>query len=228
MRVTPWSIPKMSYEQDDRPLAPGWTELFGSGLRLPENVCIVAPGPNGFGHYRDIPKDYFLVAVSKAILIDDLNPAMWIMTHASQDWFSEADRQCRCRRVFGAGALRDRPFLPAGPDRFYFECQEEELLLDGFLQPVERCVRRGASISSCAVQIAYNLGAKRILLCGVDMSGDSYWDGSINPDQEHGETWTAVDGFQALIRFLSLDRNVSVSSLSPTKLRVPRFASLPS
>jgi hypothetical protein len=217
----------MSYEQDDRPLAPGWTELFGSGMRLPENVCIVAPGPNGIGHYRDIPKEYFLIAVSKAILIDELNPAMWIMTHASQDLFGEANGRCRCLRVFGAGALRDRPALPAGPDRFYFECQEEELLVGGLLQSIERRVRRGASISSCAVQVAYNLGAKKILLCGVDMSGDSYWDGSINHDQEHGETWTAVDGFHALIRFLSLERNISVSSLSPTKLKVPRFESLP-
>jgi hypothetical protein len=213
----------MPYEQDDRPLAPGWKELFSSRIRVPENVCIVAPGPNGIGHYRSIPEDYFVIAVSKAILIDGLNPALWIMTHATQDWFDEADRRCGCRRLFGAGALRERPDLPAGQDRFYFHCEEEELLVGGVLQPIEKCVRRGASISSCAVQIAYNLGARRILFCGVDMSGDFYWDGSENQTQRHGDTWSAVAGFNALIQFLTRNRNISFSSLSQTKLKVTRF-----
>jgi hypothetical protein len=216
----------MPHEQDDRPMAAGWTEWFSSGIRLPENVCIVAPGPNGAGHCHDIPKDYFVIAVSKAILIEGLNPSLWIMTHASQDWFDEADRRCTCRRLFGAGALRDRPDFSAGPDRSYFHCEEEELLVGGVLQPIENCVRRGATISSCAVQIAYNLGARRILLCGVDMSGDAYWDGSSNPNENHGETWPAVTAFQALLHFLAVRRKISISSLSRTKLRVPRFEAL--
>jgi hypothetical protein len=213
----------MAYEQDDRPMAPHWTELFSSRLRLPEKVCVVAPGPNGEGHYREIPKDHFLIAVSKAVLIEELQPAMWIMTHASQDWFSAADERCACCRVFGAGALRDRPDLRAGGDRFYFQCEEEELVVNGAIQPVEGRVRRGASISSCAVQIAYNLGAKQILLCGVDMSGDAYWDGSMNPDQNHGETWPAVNGFHALIHYLTGQRGIRISSLSPTKLKIPSY-----
>ncbi len=204
-------------------MAPGWTEWLRAGICLPDEVCIVAPGPQGVGHYLDIPNHYFVIAVSKAILIDGLNPSLWIMTHASQDWFDEADRRCTCRRLFGAGALRDRPDLPAAPDRSYFRCEEEELHAGGVLQSVEKCVRRGASVSSCAVQIAYNLGARRILLCGVDMSGDAYWDGSINPHPYHGERWPAVTAFEALIRFLEVRRKIRISSLSPTKLSVPRF-----
>ena len=37
--------------------------------------------PLGVGHCHHIPKDYFVIAVSKAILIEGLNPSLWIMTH---------------------------------------------------------------------------------------------------------------------------------------------------
>jgi hypothetical protein len=202
-------------------LPAGWTELFASGIRLPHRVCIVAPGPNGIGAHRKIPPGYFVIAVSKAILIDGLAPGLWIMTHSSQDWFDAAERHCRCPRLFSSQALSERPSLLGGPDRFYFELEKEQLLAGGVLQSVEGCVRRGASVSSCAVQIAYNLGARNILLCGVDMSGDFYWDGSINLLRQHGETWTAVNGLNALIRFLNQQRNVSFATLSPTRLDVP-------
>ena len=68
--------------------------IFDSNFHLPEKVCIVAPGPNGNGHYHKIPGDYYIIAVSKAVLIKDLSPECWIMTHGDQNWFPEAsDRQ---------------------------------------------------------------------------------------------------------------------------------------
>ena len=39
----------------------------------------------------------------------------------------------------------------------------------------------GGTVTGCALQLAYNLGATTILLCGADMSGDDYWDGTANP-----------------------------------------------
>ena len=45
-------------------------DLFQSNLRLPEKVCILAPGPNGKEHHGRIPADYEIVVVNKAVLID--------------------------------------------------------------------------------------------------------------------------------------------------------------
>ena len=82
----------------------------------------------------------------------------------------------------------------------------------------------GSTISGNAVQLAHLCGAREILLCGVDMSGDHYFDGSHNVCLTHGETWTFTPTFNRLIHWLHQNTDTTVSSLSPTKLTVPRFA----
>ena len=62
-----------------------------------------------------------------------------------------------------------------------------------------------------------------LLLCGVDLSGDEYFDGTINPNANHGETWPAAMRLQALLRHLIDERGVSVATLSPTRLELPEY-----
>src|SRR5262245_18369130 len=81
-----------------------FVDVEQSNLRLDRKVCIVAPGPNGHGHYHRIPGDFHVLAVSKAVLIPVLRPAIRIMTHSDQPWFAEANRSFHGIRLFSYDA----------------------------------------------------------------------------------------------------------------------------
>jgi len=93
--------------------------------------------------------------------------------------------------------------------------------------PINGLIRYGASVSALAIQLAYNLGAKEILLCGVDMSGNSYWDKTENEDPEvldiHGDTWSSVKRLNPLLHYLRTELNIKVSTLSESKLDIPYY-----
>jgi hypothetical protein len=197
-------------------------DVFQWTFRLPPKVCILAPGPNGRGHYYEIPADHVVIAVSKAVLIDDVpHKPIWMMNHATQEWFPAANARFRGMRVFSADALREvgTPLDPAG-SWYFFEAPPDELSPET-VDRVEGAIRYGTTVSGCALQFAYNFGATRVLLCGVDLSGDDYFDGTRNVHPHHGQTWPAVQTLNALIRWLREERGVRVASLSETRLDVP-------
>jgi hypothetical protein len=198
--------------------------VFGSTFRLPPKVCILAPGPNGKGHYHEIPADHVVIAASKAVLIEEVpRKPIWMMNHATQEWFEAANAGFRGMRVFSADALRE---VRTAPDPtipwYYFEAPPDELTPETVSQ-VEGAIRYGVTVSGCALQFAFNFGASQILLCGVDLSGDDYFDGTQNVHTHHGEVWPAVRTFNALIRWLDEERGVRVATLSQTKLEVPTY-----
>ncbi len=84
-------------------------------------------------------------------------------------------------------------------------------------------IRYGATVSACAVQFASIFGAREILLCGVNLSGDEYFDGTINPNANHGETWPAAMRLQSLLRRLIDERGMSIATLSPSRLELPAY-----
>jgi hypothetical protein len=106
------------------------------------------------------------------------------------------------------------------------------VLNSGFKVPEKVCVLApghrsdhligGTSIAGSAVQMAFVCGASDIILCGFDMSGDEYVDGTRNESLSHGETWEFTDNFNRLIAWLNQHTHARVRSLSPTKLQVPR------
>lgn len=194
-------------------------DLFTSALRLPPRVCVVAPGPRGLEACGRIPEDCFVIAVSKAVLIPGLKADLWLMNHSDQDWYPAADAAFRGPRVYAwEAAQRVRRDWQPG---WYCYVAPPETLAAEKLPPIDGFIRKGASVSSCAVQLAYNFGAREILLCGVDMAGDSYWDGTSNVQPTHGETWPAVRAFDRLIRWLVEERGRKVHTLSETRLNVP-------
>jgi hypothetical protein len=198
-----------------------FVNVFASGLRLPPRVCIVAPGPNGPGNYRKIPPDVYVIAVSKAVLVPSIRPRLWVMTHSHQDWYPEADRAFRGDRVFGELAMRD-VCPPAGATWYCFDTAGKSLSPD-HLRPVDGCIRVGGTVTGCALQLAYNLGATTILLCGADMSGDGYWDGTSNPQPAHGSTWPAARCVNLLARWMMEEKGLRIATLSPTRLAVPAY-----
>ena len=197
--------------------------LFESNFRLPEKVCIVAPGPNGRGHYRRIPLDYCIVAVSKAILIPEVHASVWVMCHSDQDWYREASESFTGTRIFGDAAARnvEADLLAGGSESYCFYPPAQSLLDQVDLS--EKAIRTGGSISACALQIAYHCGAKDILLCGVDMSGDAYFDGTLNVQPTHGDTWGAASRVNRLIQWMTTERGLRVRTLTPTRLEAPQY-----
>ena len=199
-------------------------DVFDSDFELPsEKVCVLAPGPNGRGHYANIPADFCVVAVAKAILIPDIKADIWMMTHSHQDWYPQADAAFDGLRIYSyEAAMAAQPALSGKKNCYYF-MPVRELLDPDVIKPIEGLIRYGGTIVGNAIQLAYNFGAKEILVCGADMSGDGYWDGSLNLERQHGEVWDAVPRLNRLVKWLRDERNLRISALSPTNIDLEEY-----
>ncbi len=202
-------------------------DIFDSGFRTAGKVCLLAPGPNGRDHYAEIPAGYQVLAISKAVLIPEVRADIWVNPRVELDWFEEADRSFEGVRIFHLEAARKMEALrPNRRDCYSFElAMDPSLCLDpDEMRPVvPRLIRGNGSISGAAIQIAYHCGARELLLCGIDMSGDSYFDSTFTLDQHHGQTWWFTPRLNQLIRWLREHGGCEVFTLSPTRLDVPRF-----
>ncbi|MFT4588750.1 MAG: hypothetical protein ACI8QF_002856 [Limisphaerales bacterium] len=197
-----------------------FTDVFQSEFTLAGKVCILAPGPSGAPFYSAIPDDYQVIAIAKSVLAPAVVADVWLMNHNRQDWFEEADRTFDGICVFGESAAVPNPLRHPKAARYFYRTPKEQLSAEQLL-PVDGCIRHGATTSACAVQLAYNFGVRDILLCGVDMSGDGYWDGDSNPQPNHGNVWPAVARLNPLIHWLTSVKGLRIHSLSPTRLDVP-------
>lgn len=201
-----------------------FVDVFKSNFRLARKVCIVAPGPNGRDHYGRIPADFQIVAVSKAVTIPLIRADVWVMNHGDQPWFNEANARFEGIRVFSRDAVVNvESSLQDTAECYYFTPPEEQFLEADYCRPVDGVIYYGATVSACALQLAYNFGATEILLCGVDMSGDDYFDGTQNKHINHGAIWPAVRRMQPLVEHLTREKHVTILTLSPTKLEVPAY-----
>ncbi len=200
--------------------------ILESDFRLPSKVCILAPGPRGRPHYAEIPDDYLVIALSKAVLIPEVKADIWVMNHAHQDWFETAYASFEGMRVFRDEAILEaQAVLGEELTCYSFHALRGALGLMVF-KPVDGVIRSGGSVSGVALQLAYNFGAREILLCGVDLSGDGYFDGTVNVQpsgERRGETWDVVSNLNPLIRWMVEERGIMIATLSPTQLDVPDY-----
>jgi hypothetical protein len=182
-------------------------EDFGS----PGRIYVIGAGKNGFGHYRKLPQDIFTIAVNRMLLY----PRAWTIWMAfdfnslKQDFWS-APKLPGTKFVLGTGLARQCK----AADYFFNSgggCPRTE--------PITlRGLRGGATISCCALQLAWFLGADHITLVGVDMKGDRHFDGTRAAKSNH--VWTQRGRFQVYIDILR-SRGLQIDSLSETALNVP-------
>ena len=200
-------------------------------LQFPSKICIVAPGPNGKMYYDKIPSSYAVIVVNKAVLIEGLSPICWLIAHAEPDWFERADQFFLGLKIIERGAIEELESTQKKVQNqlYYFYSLDNEILPEDDESPLKKSIQRGATVSAQAVQLAYQMGATDILLCGVDMSGNQYWDETENNDpiarELHGMQWDSVKRFNPLIKKL-IRNGVNVRSLSPTQLEVPQYQPL--
>jgi hypothetical protein len=203
-------------------------DVFAAGFVFPKRVCVLAPGPNGVPHYARIPADAYVLAVSRAVLIERLRIDGWMMQGRGRSFYREGERRFRGVRLFRREFVeRGEAVAPVdGFERYSFAVQRTPRGAMGDYSTLALARERlvgGSTISGNAVQLAHLCGAREILLCGVDMSGDAYFDGSRNVDPTHGDSWAFTPAFDRLIEWLAGNTDTRVWSLSPTRLSVGRW-----
>jgi hypothetical protein len=196
-------------------------EIFSSGFRFPDKICLIAAGPSAKEGVERIPDGYARLAVNKAVLIPGANPAYWVMnqlTANSLTYFAKAEARFEGVRIFRlptAWARRDH-VDPRYRDRcFWFLARQSpaESITSELCPPLAACVRSGATVAGCALQMLAKLGAREILLCGLDMSGGTYWDGSINIEDRQIGRWRQSVALKRLMEKI-VDHGILIHSLA--------------
>jgi hypothetical protein len=191
------------------------TKLTESDFLLPEKVCILAPGPNGEDHWKDI--DCYTIALNRAILIPVTKNA-WLVADGfavKTDWFKEGYQDYREEliTIFGTSVLRNNPL----DCDFKFSCVPR--FEKGYRKHRDR-FRPDESVVGIAIDLAERRGAKEIVLCGVDMSGDTYWDGVAalcSSEYTRGDDWSQRPALNELINW-HIEHGIKITSLSETAL----------
>jgi len=182
-------------------------EIFSSGFRFPDKVCLIAAGPSAKAGVERIPDGYARLAVNKAVLIPGANPDYWVMnqlTANSLTYFAKAESRFEGVRIFRlptAWARKDHMHTRNRDRCFWFSARQSpaESITGEFCPPLAACVRSGATVAGCALQMLANLGAREVVLCGLDMSGGTYWDGSTNIEDRQAGRWRQKDALDRLV-----------------------------
>ena len=197
------------------------------GYDVPRKIHILGMGPNGVPHLPRFEYAEFTICVNRAIEYDWVRRCLWLCddgTLPEKEWFVKAidyylkyPEKATYPIVFSEGKLLD-----AYPDVPYYVRHSQ-----GFYADPVGCwpgvLRGGTSVGGKGVQLAYHLGAKRIVLCGIDMQGRAYANDpeghGCNANLRKGGIWAQRDNFNRLIKWLQ-GEGVEVVSLSPTALDV--------
>jgi hypothetical protein len=204
-------------------------------IRLPETVYIVAGGPNGAAAALTIPNDACVVACNSSILMPR-DFSWWVAFDyriPHYGWWKTV--QTSARKLFSSRLLNRLAMPPVVRQiraDYYFEYLPDivsptRLQPKAVKTPVEQflmpsILRGGLTVSGIALQFAYYGGAKRIILCGVDLTGRGHWDNYTNPDpyQLCGGRWPWADQMQAMCDLLR-SKGVDVRTCSKSALNLP-------
>lgn len=196
-------------------------DIFKANLDIPDDVYIVAPGPNGLDHIARIPADAFVIVVNKAIELP-LFPKLWMCSEplaGETAWFKGNIDDNKHIACFWSQYLGE-----AHPDIAYCWEHEEPLLTVTDPYPILNVLCRRATVAGQAVQLAYWLKAKRIILCGFDASGNTYFDNTPAGEgnsftMREGEWWWVTRLMNPMIKWIKA-AGVEVVSLSKTAIDV--------
>ena len=189
-----------------------------SNFQNTETIQIVAPGLLGKDHYVRLNPDLLTIVVNKAIEID-IKKDVWITCDMKQavacEWFKQGIADHADIACILAGA-----FARMYPDaKWVFGFGPLQKAGIHFAEPLEGFLRYGTTVTGCALQLAYWLGAKRIILCGVDFQGDKYFDGTSRGVPVSQLTKRIAPRMNRLIAWM-INKGVRIETLSKTYLRL--------
>lgn len=197
-------------------------DFFASDLlgAMPDTVYVLGSGPNGRNHYHEIPPDAYVIALNQAVLIESVpEPSLWMVVDwrcLSRAWWSDAMKK-GVPRVFGRElaclfgcdySFKAYPSLEVWHPRHQRYC------------PIDSALRVGATVAGCAIQAAYHAGCRRVVLCGIDMFGHLYFDGTVSFEERRNKTWPGeLEAMNQLVAGLKR-RGMDVTSLSETSIEL--------
>ncbi|HSW65408.1 MAG TPA: hypothetical protein VLH56_19180 [Dissulfurispiraceae bacterium] len=194
---------------------PDCKEYFDSDLHhsIPRDVYVLAAGAKGQPYHSQIPKDAFVFSVNSAILIR--KPTAWMVFDKrlkDQPWY-EPGMKVDTLRLFGERAAT------LAHAHYHYKV-EPHLFWEPYDCLIEGSLRGGATVAGCAMQAAFWGGARRIILCGVDMEGRDHYDGTVSgvPGYSDG-AWDCLGNVNMLVKTIQ-KAGVEVVSMSPTMIDV--------
>ena len=218
---------------DSRP-----TNVLTAGIHLPHELVLLGSGPNANAHIPALKRSgKYIVALNHAIW-QPVDAAIWAAqdpTLKDQEGFYRKANELRdTGRKFGLREFqrgdRPMPFFDKKKVQKYFpwfklvfDVNKPGIDAKTFSYfPIGRDklrVYQGATICGTFMQVAIRLGVKRIILCGIDMYGHIYFDGSQHRKaQRKGQIWTSSGALDFLIK-RAWDIGVEVYTISDTQLK---------
>jgi len=210
------------------------TDVSCPSLKFPETVYLLGSGPNGINYYSTIPKDSYVVAVNRAVLIPSVLPVSfdidaWIVADYNVIqtlYYSTIRNKFKGIKIFSMeAAIRDKVFGKDNlPSYTFFQhprstrCSKYRVGMDDY--------QMEGTVGSVAVQILARKGVRRIITCGFDVSGDIDFQGELPKDHRHGSLWKASKFFDSTIGYFQ-SQGIEISSLSETKLQLGKSAECP-
>ena len=170
-------------------------------LKLPKTVYLVGSGPSVLQNYERIPDEAYTIALNGAVQLPALKSDLWFahcQRNFEQDWWEETYKNYQGTKFFGSFITE------AGyPSEYYFNFHED-LLKFG--------VRTGITVAGIAFQMALLLGARNIIVTGLDMGGETRYDGVPNPKNSPEKWDDIVVRFNSMLK--SCQRNIEYSTCS--------------
>lgn len=208
----------------ERFLKMGVLDVHDSIFTLPETVYILAAGPNGKDVYNKIPKDACIIAVNRAAAIPDVpKPYIWMVadhTATKKRYFKQIWDSFDGLKVFSISAAnRVKSYgVMFSEKHFVFNLIPKQRRGRGF-KPVERCFQINGTVAGDAIWLTYIKGCSKVILVGVDLSGDKDFTGEFPEDgRKHGDIWNSAKRLDEQIEYQK-KQGMSVISLSETKLK---------
>jgi hypothetical protein len=199
------------------------------------DIYIVGAGPNGKHGIGRIPAGAITIALNSAIRYE-FRFTYWLAFDCAirrYDWWPILSVPVGTVPVFGctlaaehwgtpehlSGRIVPRytfRFRPSMSPQWAIERRQKQRttpLISGIL-------RGGASIAGAAFHFAAWAGAKRIIICGVDMMGNKHFDGFVNRGMRDAE-WPICPKITWLAESLKMFHRINTISLTQTAVKVP-------
>lgn len=190
-------------------------------------VAIIGSGPNAHQGIDRIPAAAYTIALNSGIGLRPDADAWCCVDDDCKNhgWFKHYNERTEASRLYHPWLINVA--YQYAPDALFYMvlANSHKLLTDkdtGIIDGMIRGMHLG-TVAATAAQIAFIFGArlKRIIYCGVDMSGDQHIDGSTS-NRAHGQIWPCVPAFNALNYWL-IDHGVECVTVSDTMLDLDRL-----
>lgn len=219
-----------------------FVNVLTSNMKFPDEVVLLGTGPNGVPHYDKL-EGKFVVALNEAIyapvkvhIWGAQDPAL----KTEQYFISKAMELEKSGRKFGLKEFNrgewpmpivERKNIARSYPWFKLVFDVSKPLLDPLHINVDSpLIHAGGTVCGSFLQIIKQLmiipeppKVRRIILCGIDMYGNIYFNKTKHKDiSRKNKTWYRTRQVDALIKGM-MDAGIEVVTISKTRLRNPVY-----